>query len=229
MNRCTLIIICILLLSVPLLNAACELPSEQREIDVVEENVDEYYTLKDAVVIQTSGAWEAGDLDDFVNSYVKQIFQNVEIEGKDYKISADQTIPITVVGAGGKGSGIAKVKIDGKFDQEYKGFKGTFNVYATLNAQGQGQSEPIDLQYGGEFSSGQVSEGELESILLPGVATLTFSGAVGSQVILKILGTLVGAAQEMLGAKRAEEELESTSAIIYTDYKTVVDFQIYIH
>lgn len=229
MNRFALVIICILLLSVPLLNAACELPSQPGEIDVVEEDVGEYYTLTDAVVIQTSGAWEAGDLDDFVNTYVKEIFEKVVIEGKDDKISADQTMPITVVGAGGQGSGSAKVKIEGKFDQAYKGFRGTYNVDATLNAQGQGLSEPIDLKYGGEFSSGQVSYGELESILQTDIVTLTFSGDISSQAILNILGKLFGAVNQMFDNKPVGGDTEPASVPIYQNYKTQVEFQMERH
>ena len=226
MNRFALIVICTLLLSAPLFNAACELPSQPEEIAVVEEEVYENYDLTGAVVVQTSGAWEAGDLDDFVNTYVKEIFEKVVIQGADYEISSYQTIPIIVVGAGGEGSGIATVTIDGKFDPAYKGFRGTYNVDATVSALEQDPSEPIDLIYKGELLSEQVSDGKLGSLLNLSNITLTFSGDISSQAISNILGKLIGAAQETFDYKPVGGDTKPASIPIYPNYKTEVKFEI---
>ena len=224
MNRFALTILCILLLSVPIINTSCELPSQPGEIDVVDEETYENYDLMGAVVVQTSGAWEAGDLDDFVNSYVKEIFEKVVIWGTGYEISSYKTVPIIVVSAGGEGSGIAEITIDGRFDSAYKGFRGTYNVDAAISDQE--LSEPIDLIYKGEFLSEQVSDGTLESILELENITLTFSGDISSQAISNILGKLFGAVQETFGSKPVGGDTKPASVPIYQNYKTEVKFGI---
>lgn len=112
---------------------------------------------------------------------VGPVFARAIINVANGKATANQSVPITIVGDKGAAlNGSAKIKVDGT---DNKGvLSGTFTFDSIINYVDEGKTVPIDIKYSGTFKSTAIPANPANARV-----TLTFTGPLQSHALVQMI------------------------------------------